>query len=194
MGIVHSFVLLEDVCICLRRGFKARVRRAGFGSYFCGRKGRVDIVSKAEKILEELAAPICEEAGVYVYDCEYKKEGADYYLRLFIDKDGGVNIEDCEKVSRAVSDALDREDPIEEAYIFEVSSPGIDRKLSRDWHFEKAIGSEIELKLFAPIDGKKTISGVLLGYDHSLITLDVEGKVMRIEKGKTSSVRMAARF
>lgn len=151
-------------------------------------------MSKAEKILEELAAPICEEAGVYVYDCEYKKEGGEYYLRLFIDKDGGVTIEDCEKVSRAVSDALDKEDPIDEGYIFEVSSPGIDRRLSRDWHFEKAKGGEVELKLFAPIDGKKTISGVLLGYDHGLITIEADGKVMRIEKGKTSSVRMAVRF
>jgi ribosome maturation factor RimP len=159
-----------------------------------GRKAAVINMSKAESILEELAAPVCEEMGVYIYSCEYKKEGGNYYLRLFIDKDGGVTIEDCENVSRRVNELLDEKDPIPEAYIFEVSSPGMDRKLTRDWHFEKVIGSEVDVKLFAPIDGSKQLTGILAGYDSGLITLKVGEQVLHIEKGKTSSVRLSINF
>lgn len=151
-------------------------------------------MAKIEAILEEIAAPICEQEGVYIYECEYKKEGGSYYLRLFIDKDGGVTIDDCERVSRIVNEKLDELDPIKEEYIFEVSSPGIDRKLTRDWHFEKALGKEIDIKLFAPFEGSKTLTGVLTGYDHALLSVDLGEKVVRIEKGKTSSVRLAFKF
>lgn len=151
-------------------------------------------MAKNEALLEEIAAPICEECGVYVYECEYKKEGGDYYLRLFIDKEGGVSIEDCENVSRKVNEKLDELDPIKEAYIFEVSSPGMDRKLTRDWHFEKALGKDVDLKLFAPFEGSKTLTGTLIGYDHSLLTLKIGERTVRIEKGKTSSIRLAITF
>ncbi len=151
-------------------------------------------MSKTEAVLEELAAPVCEELGVYIYDSEYKKEGGEYYLRLFIDKDGGVTIDDCENVSRLLNEILDEKDYVPDAYIFEVSSPGIDRKLTRDWHFEKAIGSDVEIKLFAPFEGSKLLSGTLVGYDHSLISLKMGERVVRIERGKTSSVRMAFKF
>ncbi len=151
-------------------------------------------MAKNEVLLEELAAPICEECGVYVYECEYKKEGGSYYLRLFIDKDGGVTIEDCENVSRKVNEKLDELNPIDDAYIFEVSSPGIDRKLTRDWHFEKAIGKEIEIKLFAPFEGSKVLTGVLTGYDHSLLSVKLGDKVVKIEKGKASSIKLAFTF
>lgn len=151
-------------------------------------------MAKNEVLLEEIATPICSEFGVYVYECEYKKEGGNYYLRLFIDKDGGVTIEDCENVSRKVNDKLDELDPIKEEYIFEVSSPGMDRKLTRDWHFEKALGKEVDLKLFAPFEGSKTLTGILTGYDHSLLSIQIGDRVVRIEKGKTSSVRLAINF
>lgn len=151
-------------------------------------------MAKVEVLLEEIAQPICDQEGVYIYECEYKKEGGSFYLRLFIDKDGGVTIEDCENVSRKVNEKLDELDPIKEEYIFEVSSPGIDRKLTRDWHFEKAIGKEVDLKLFAPFEGSKTLTGILTGYDHSLLSLDLGGRIVRIEKGKTSSVRLAFKF
>ncbi len=151
-------------------------------------------MSKTEVIFEELAAPVCEEEGVYIYDSEYKKEGGNYYLRLFIDKEGGVTIDDCERVSRRLNDILDEKDFIPEAYIFEVSSPGMDRKLSRDWHFEKAIGCDVEIKLFAPFEGSKVLEGTLVGYDHALISLKVGERVIRIEKGKTSSVRLAVKI
>lgn len=151
-------------------------------------------MAKIEAVLEELAAPVCAQEGVYIYECEYKKEGGSYYLRLFIDKDGGVTIDDCERVSRLLNEKLDELDPIKEEYIFEVSSPGIDRKLTRDWHFEKAIGKEVDIKLFAPFEGSKTLSGVLVGYDHALLSIDLGEKTVRIEKGKTSSVRLAFKF
>lgn len=151
-------------------------------------------MAKNEAILEEIATPICEEYGVYVYECEYKKEGGDYYLRLFIDKDGGVTIEDCENVSRKVNEQLDAIDPIKEAYIFEVSSPGLDRKLTRSWHFEKALGKDVDIKLFAPIEGSKSLTGTLIGFDNGLLTLKIGEKTVEIDKSKASSIRLAFTF
>lgn len=151
-------------------------------------------MSKIETLLEKIAAPICEEAGAYVYECEYKKEGGTYYLRLYIDKDGGVTIDDCENVSRKVNEKLDELDPISEEYIFEVSSPGMDRKLTRDWHFEKAMGKDVDLKLFAPFEGSKALTGTLVGYDHALLSIQLGDRIVRIEKGKTSSIRLAINF
>lgn len=151
-------------------------------------------MAKNEALLEEIAAPVCEEFGVYVYECEYKKEGGEYYLRLFIDKDGGVTIEDCENVSRKVNEKLDALDPIKEAYIFEVSSPGMDRKLTRSWHFEKALGKDVDVKLFAPILGSKALTGTLTDYDDNSLTIIVDEKTITIEKSKASSIRLAIKF
>lgn len=151
-------------------------------------------MAKADEALEKLATDVCERHGVYIYNTEYKKEGSEYFLRLFIDKDGGVTIEDCENVSREISPLLDDLTFIKEAYIFEVSSPGIDRALTRDWHFEKVMGEEIEIKLFAPLDGKKEISGVLTGYSDGIITVLENNKEITIEKSKAASVRLAFKF
>lgn len=151
-------------------------------------------LAKIDEALEKIALDVCERHGVYIYNTEYKKEGSEYYLRLYIDKDGGVTIEDCENVSREISPLLDDLTFIKEAYIFEVSSPGIDRALTRDWHFEKVMGEEIDVKLFAPIDGSREISGVLTGYNEGIITIDVNGKEITIEKGKAASVKLAFKF
>ncbi|MDO4562955.1 MAG: ribosome maturation factor RimP [Clostridia bacterium] len=151
-------------------------------------------MSKIERDLELLARDVCEPMGIYVYETEYKREGQDNYLRLYIDREGGVNIEDCENVSRLIDPQLDALDPIGEAYIFEVSSPGLDRKLSRDWHFEKVIGHDVELKLFAPFEGSKMLEGNLLGYDHGLITLKRGEETLRIEKGKVAVARLAVKL
>lgn len=151
-------------------------------------------MAKIDEALEKLAMDVCERHGVYIYNTEYKKEGSEYFLRLFIDKDGGVTIEDCENVSREISPLLDDLTFIKEAYIFEVSSPGIDRALVRDWHFEKVMGEEIDIKLFAPIDGSREISGILKGYNAGIITVDVNGKEITIEKSKAASVRLAFKF
>lgn len=153
-----------------------------------------DTLAKIDEALEKIALEVCERHGVYIYDTEYKKEGSDYFLRLFIDKDGGVTIEDCEKVSREISPLLDELTFIKEAYIFEVSSPGIDRHLKKAWHFEKVIGEEIDIKLFAPIDGSKELCGILKEYDGDTITVEVNGKELKIDKSKASSVRLAFKF
>jgi len=151
-------------------------------------------LAKADEALEKLALDVCERHGVYIYNTEYKKEGSEYFLRLFIDKDGGVTIEDCENVSREISPMLDDLTFIKEAYIFEVSSPGIDRALTRDWHFEKVMGEEIEIKLFAPLDGKKEITGILKNYSEGIITVLENDKEITIEKSKAASVRLAFKF
>ena len=151
-------------------------------------------MAKIDEALEKIAADVCERHGVYIYNTEYKKEGSEYYLRLYIDKDSGVTIEDCENVSREISPLLDDFTFIKEAYIFEVSSPGIDRALTRDWHFEKVMGQEIDIKLFAPLEGKKEISGVLSKYENGEITVMVNDKEITIEKSKAASVRLAFTF
>ena len=118
-----------------------------------------------ESRTEELLAPIAEVNQVEIYDVEYVKEGSDYYLRAYIDKPEGVNILDCENVSRALSEALDKADFIPDAYILEVSSPGLGRTLKKDKHLQKSIGEEVEIKLFKPIDKCKEFSGILESFD-----------------------------
>lgn len=122
---------------------------------------------------EELLLPIAEANGVEIYDVEYVKEGSDYYLRAYIDKEGGVTIDDCETVSRAFSEKLDLEDFLKEAYILEVSSPGLGRVLKKDRHFEKSLNEEVEIKLFKPEDNQKEWVGLLHEYDKDSITIEL---------------------
>ena len=124
-----------------------------------------------ESRTEQLLEPIVKEYGVEIYDVEYVKEGSDYYLRAYIDKTGGVNITDCENVSRALSDALDVEDYIPDAYILEVSSPGLGRTLKKDKHLEKSLGEAVEVKTYKPVDGSKEFAGILRAYDKDTVTI-----------------------
>lgn len=120
----------------------------------------------------ELCEPIVKEFGLSLWDVRYVKEGADWYLRIFIDKEGGVDITDCEKVSRAINTPLDELDPIENAYCLEVCSPGIERELVRDEHFMQFIGADIMVKMRRPIEGiGKDFCGVLKGYDDGMVTI-----------------------
>ena len=151
---------------------------------------REDYESKTEKLL----APIAEKFQVEIYDIEYVKEGNDYYLRAYIDKSEGVNIEDCEHVSRALSDALDEADFIPDAYVLEVSSPGLGRTLKKDKHFEKSIGQEVELKLFKPIDKCKEFAGTLESFDADSITVNIDGESRRFERADLALVRLAFDF
>lgn len=143
---------------------------------------------------EELLQPIAEANGVEIYDVEYVKEGADYYLRAYIDKPEGVNINDCESVSRALSDALDKEDFIPDAYILEVSSPGLGRTLKKDRHLEKSIGMEVELKLFKPIDKCKEFAGVLESFDSAVITISENGTEKTFNRSEIALIRLALDF
>lgn len=143
---------------------------------------------------EELLKPVVEANNVSIYDVEYVKEGSDYYLRAYIDKPEGVNITDCENVSRALSDALDREDFIPDAYILEVSSPGLGRTLKKDKHLQASIGEKVEIKLFKPVDKCKEFSGILEGFDTESITV-AEGETTRtFKRSEIALIRLAFDF
>lgn len=143
---------------------------------------------------EEFLQPIVEENGMDVYDVEYVKEGSDWYLRVFIDRPEGISINDCELVSRAMSEILDREDYIEDAYIFEVSSPGLGRTLKKEQHFEKSIGEEVEVKTYKPIDKQKEFVGILKAFDKDTITIEIEEIEKVFAKTDIALVRLALDF
>ena len=158
------------------------------------RAGTGEIMSKRENYearFEKILLPIAGECGVEIYDVEYVKEGSDWYLRAYIDKEGGVTIEDCEKVSRAVSDIMDREDFIEDAYILEVSSPGLGRALKKDKHLARSIGEKVEIKTYRPIGKEKEFSGVLEAFDRESITIRQEEESRKFERGDIALIRLA---
>lgn len=143
---------------------------------------------------EELLAPIAASNGVEIYDVEYVKEGSDYYLRAYIDKPEGVNIIDCENVSRALSDALDKEDFIPDAYILEVSSPGLGRTLKKDKHLAKSIDEEVEVKLFKAIDKCKEFTGVLVGFDAETLTIREDSEERTFNRSDIALIRLTIDF
>lgn len=147
-----------------------------------------------ESETEALLAPIAAANGVEIYDVEYVKEGADWYLRAYIDKPGGVNIQDCENVSRALSDALDAEDFILDAYILEVSSPGLGRTLKKDKHLEKSIGMQVELKTYKPIEKCKDFSGTLKSYNADTVTIETETGEQVFRRSDVALIRLALDF
>lgn len=142
---------------------------------------------------EKLLLPIAEANHVEIYDIEYVKEGSDWYLRAYIDRQGGVTINDCEAVSRALSDALDQEDFVEDAYILEVSSPGLGRMLKKDKHFAKSLMEKVEVKTYKPVSGSKEFEGILKAFDEKTITiLPQEGTGELIfERSDVAAVRLA---
>ncbi len=149
-------------------------------------------MAKVEKIVWPIATKAAQEHGCSVYDVEFLKEGQNYFLRIYIDKDGGVSTDDCEKVSRTIDPMIDEADPIEQAYFLEISSPGLDRKLSRPEHFADNAGKRVELKLYSAIDGSKELEGELAGLDGDIITIIKDnGDKIQIEKQKASVVRLA---
>ena len=139
--------------------------------------------------------PIIAEKGLELVDLEFVKEGVNWYLRVYIDKDGGVNIDDCEAVSRALEVKLDEKDPIEQAYILEVSSPGIDRPLKKDADFVKYQGEIIDVKLYKAQDGSKQYQGKLLGLENGVLSIEEEnGTIVKFEQKDIASVRLAVIF
>lgn len=147
-----------------------------------------------ESRTEELLAPIVARFGVEIYDIEYVKEGSDWYLRAYIDKPEGVNINDCENVSRALSDELDREDFIQDAYILEVSSPGLGRALKKDKHLARSIGEEVEIKLYKPIDKQKEFQGILKSFDADTVTVTVGNEDKNFARAQIALIRLALHF
>ena len=144
-----------------------------------------------EKQFEELLTPVCEKHGVEVYDVEYVKEGSDYYLRAYIDKEGGVTIGDCEVVNRELSDLMDEKDFIKDAYILEVSSPGLGRTLKKDRHYEKALGQEVEIKTFKPIDGSKEFAGILKAFDDQAFTVVIDDTEKTFQRADIALMKLA---
>lgn len=147
-----------------------------------------------EEKAEALLLPIAQKHGVSIYDVEYVKEGSDFYLRAFIDKAEGVNINDCENVSREFSDVLDKEDFIDDSYILEVSSPGLGRTLKKDRHFANCIGQDVEIKLFKAQNGCKEFEGSLIGFDDSSVTVSINGEEQNFSRSDIAIIRLALDF
>lgn len=147
-----------------------------------------------ESRTEELLQPITKDAGVEIYDVEYVKEGGEYYLRAYIDKPGGVDINDCERVSRALSDALDQVDFIPDAYILEVSSPGLGRTLKKEKHLEKSLGQQVDIRTYKPIDGCKEFQGSLKAYDHETVTLEEVTGDRTFSRAEIALIRLSIDF
>lgn len=150
--------------------------------------------SKIEQLIYDIAAPLAEAENLSIWDVEYKKEGKSNVLRVYIDKDGGVSIDDCEKISIALSEKLDALDPIPSAYSFEVSSAGLDRALKRESDFLRYIGHLVDVKLYAPVEGLKEFTAELTAFSNDVVSLRYENKMIEIPLEKAASIRLAVIF
>lgn len=149
------------------------------------------------KITEQVAAfaePVVTAMGCRLWDVEYVREGSERFLRLYIDKDGGVDIEDCEKIHRAVDPLLDEHDPIAESYHFEVCSAGLERVLKRPGDFQQFMDSPVLVKLYRPRNGTKEIPGILRGYEDGKITVEAGKETVIFEKSEVAQVRLRVEF
>jgi ribosome maturation factor RimP len=151
-------------------------------------------LKKVTEIVSELAQPLCREQGCELWDVEYVREAGAWVLRIYLDKDGGVDILDCEAVSRKLSDALDEVDPIEASYTLEVSSAGAERPLKRESDFRKFMGSPVLLKTYQPRDGRKEFSGTLSGWDAGNVTLTIGDAEFTFAKAEIALVRLRIEF
>ena len=149
---------------------------------------------KITEQVTQFAQPVVEANGCKLWDVEYVREGSERYLRLYIDKDGGVDIDDCERVHRAVDPILDEKDPIAESYHFEVCSAGLERVLKRPSDFEQFMGSSILIKLYRPRNGLKEIPATLQGYEDGRITAQTGKETLTFEKSEVALVRLRVEF
>ena len=151
---------------------------------------RTEIVAKTE----ELVTPIIEENHFELVDVEYVREGANWYLRVYADKEGGINIDDCVLISRALEEKLDAEDFISDAYILEVSSPGLGRPLKKEKDFKRSLGKLVEIRTYRPIEKQKEFCGILKAYDSNSVTIDEDGTERTFEKKDIALIRLAIEF
>ena len=148
-----------------------------------------------EQQTEDILLPIVEEYGFELVDVEYVKEGGTWYLRTYIDKEGGISIDDCEKVSRRLSDILDEKDYIDDTYIMEVSSPGLGRPLKKEKDFKRSLGKEVDIRTYRMIDKQKEFTGILKDYDKDTVTIELENETLKtFEKGDIALIRLAFDF
>lgn len=151
-------------------------------------------MAKVTELVASLAAPVVEEAGCELWDVEYVREAGRWFLRLYIDRDGGVDILDCERISRKVSDLLDEADPIEGSYTFEVSSAGCERPLKRESDFLRFMGSPVLVKLYKARDGRKEFAGTLTGYGGEGVTVRAGGEEMTFPEDQVALCRLRVEF
>ncbi len=151
-------------------------------------------MAKVTETVSALALPFVEAAGCTLWDVEYVKEAGEWFLRVYIDKEGGVSIDDCEAVSRPLSDALDEADPIPDSYTFEVSSAGADRVLKKPEHFQRFLGAEVEVRLYRPREGRKDHVGLLRAWADGNVTIEENGAPAAFEKQEVAQVRLYPRF
>lgn len=149
---------------------------------------------KVTDLVASFAQPIVEAQGCQLWDVEYVREGSEYFLRLYLDKEGGVDISDCEAVSRAVDPILDEKDPIQGSYHFEVCSAGLERALKRPGDFQRFLGNPVTVKLYRPRNGLKEIPAVLRGYDDGRITVEAGKETITFEKSEVALVRLRVEF
>ena len=147
-------------------------------------------MSKITEKVAALAKPVVEEEGCTLWDVEYVREAGCWYLRVFVDKEGGLSIDDCERISRRLDPMLDEADPIPDSYVFEVGSAGAERELKRPGDFEQFLGSEVELRLYQPVNGSKSFVGKLKAYDNGDVTIENGSTELRFEKGRIAQVRL----
>lgn len=141
--------------------------------------------------VEEIVKPFADELGLQLWDIKFAKEGSDWYLRIFIDKDGGVSIDDCVDLTHAITKPLDEADPISQSYMLEVSSPGVERELTKDEHFEKFIGSPVMLRLIRAVDGVRDFKGVMTSYENKKITVKlIDDSEVTFDKKETTYVKL----
>lgn len=147
-----------------------------------------------EKKTESLLIPILERKQFELWDVEFVKEGPEFYLRAYIDKEGGIMIDDCVDVSRELSDLLDQDDFIDQEYILEVSSPGLGRTLKKDREFEKSVGKEVDIKLYKPMDGKKEFTGTLDSFDSESVSIKINEEIIKFIRKETATVKLHIEF
>ena len=147
-----------------------------------------------EEKVEQLIEKTINELGYELYDVEYAKEGKDYFLRIFIDKNEGIDLNDCEKVNDAVNPILDAADYIKEQYFLEISSPGIERHIRKEKHLKESIGKEINIKLFKAIEKQKEVTGILKSFDEANIIIETETQELSIERKNISLMKLAYKW
>ena len=151
-------------------------------------------MSKVTETVTALAAPVAEKLGLELWDVEYIREAGQWFLRVYIDKDGGVDISDCEAISRAVDPILDEKDPVPDSYNFEVCSAGLERQLKRPSDFAQFMGSSVSVKLFRPVNGAKEFVGTLTGYEDGAVTIEAAGATHTFQKNEVAQVRLHVEF
>ena len=149
---------------------------------------------KITEAVWEFAAPVVQAQGCSIWDVEYVREGSDWFLRVYIDKEGGVDINDCEAVSRALDPILDEKDPIPDSYTFEVCSAGLERVLKRPSDFQQFLGSRVNIRLYSPVDGAKEFVGTLTGYENGDVTVQLSDSEHTFRKADIAQVRLHVDF